>query len=303
MKLHIKLAAILAIAITSGAAHAQALTVATGDPAGTYSRMFKELNARCGQSIALTEQSSKGSMDNIDSIEGNQVNGAFVQTDVLVWRAQNEDLSGVKTLVALAPEEIHVIARADGKTEGGIFGIGAKRRMFNSVVDLAGQKVGAVGGSIISAKVIALKANIPYTVVEFPDNKTALNALQHGDIDGVVAVGGSPLKVVSDLDASYKLLSFPKNVLENVNILKVYRPTKVSYPRMNAVGIPTLSTDALFVTRDYKTPQYAKGLVSLRQCLYAHLQELRETTGTHPKWQLVSADNRGKWGWYAPDVK
>lgn len=303
MQLHIKIAALLGIAIASSVAHAQALTVATGDPVGTYSRMFKELNARCGQSITLSEQSSKGSMDNIDAIEGNQVNAAFVQTDVLVWRAQSEDLSGVKTLVALAPEEIHVIARSDGKTEGGILGFGAKRRIFNQVTDLAGQKVGAVGGSIVSAKVIALKAGIPYTVVEFPDNKAALGALQRGEVDGVVAVGGSPLKVVSDLDASYKLLAFPKSVLENANILKVYRPTKVSYPRMNAVGVPTLSTDALFITRDYKTPQYAKGLVSLRQCLYTHLQELRETTGTHPKWQLVSADNHGKWGWYAPDVK
>lgn len=303
MKLHIKLAVVLGIAVTSSVAYSQALTVATGDPVGTYSRMFKELNVRCGQNIALTEQNTKGSMDNIDAIEGNQVNGAFVQTDVLVWRAQNEDLSGVKTLVALAPEEIHVIARADGKTEGGIFGIGAKRRIFNSVADLAGQKVGAVGGSIISAKVIALKANIPYTVVEFPDNKSALNALQRGDIDGVVAVGGSPLKVVSDLDASYKLLFFPKSVLDNTNIQKVYRATKVSYPRMNAVGVPTLSTDALFITRDYKTQQYAKGLASLRQCLYAHLQDLRETTGTHPKWQLVSADNHGKWAWYTPDGK
>jgi len=289
------------VACINQAALAQQVKVATGDPKGTYSRMFRELNEHCGSAIPMVEVSTGGSMANIDALEGNQVNAALVQTDVLVYRSNAEDFSGVKTLVALAPEEVHIIALSKGVSSGGFIGFGEKHRVFNTVSDLNGATVGAAGGSVITAKVISAQAGIPMNVVAYPDNGAALEALRNGQVSAVVAVGGAPLGMVAGLDATFKLLEVPPAM--QAKLASVYKLAKVSYPRMNAVGVPTLSIDALFVTRDYKTPVYARGLLQVRQCLYSHLQELAETTGTHPKWQQVSAVNKGKWPFYEPEVK
>lgn len=294
------LASIVAAVVLTAhpAAHAQQLKVATGDPKGTYSRLFRELNARCGDAIEMAEVNTNGSMANIDALEGNQVNAALVQTDVLVYRGGAEDLSGVKTLVALAPEEVHIIVQSEPRR--GLFGFG-KKAAASTLSDLKDAKVGAAGGSVITAKVIAAQSGIHLDVVPYKDNAAALDALRAGDVDAVVAVGGAPLGVVSELDPAFRLVTVPPAM--QTKLASVYRPAKVSYPRMNALGIPTLAIDALFVTRDYKTPTYARGLLKVRQCLYSHLQELAETTGTHPKWQQVSATNKGKWPFYEPESK
>jgi len=45
-------------------------------------------------------------------------------------------------------------------------------------------------------------------------------------------------------------------------------------------------------------------LGALRGCILDHVDELKETTGTHPKWQAVDPANHGKWAWYVlPETK
>ncbi len=76
----------IALAALSFAASAQQLQVSTGSPTGTYSSMFKQLSAKCGNTVALIEQNSTGSGENVDRLVGNSVNAAFVQSDVLYLR-------------------------------------------------------------------------------------------------------------------------------------------------------------------------------------------------------------------------
>jgi TRAP-type uncharacterized transport system substrate-binding protein len=286
----------LAIGLSVGA-QAQQLKVATGGATGTYSAMLKQASQLCGTSIALTEQNTSGSMENINLLVGNQVNAAFVQTDVLYFRARTEDLGGVKTLVALHPEEVHVLALAESLIkEGGVVGIGAKPIQLATVKDLAGRRVGAVGGSAITAQVIRLQAEIGFNVVEFPDNKALINGLQSGAADAGVLVGGAPLGAISELKGGWKLLPFPEDV---VNRLKsVYRPARLNYAGIGQMGVNTIATDALFVTREYKTAKFVDALGKFRGCLLAGLDELKESTGMHPKWQAVDPTNKGKWPYY-----
>lgn len=281
------------MAITTFSAHAQSLVVATGSPGNTYSTMFKELASECGSSIQLTEKTTSGSNENVDLLVGNKVNGAIVQTDVMFYRARTEDLSSIKTLIALHPEEVHFVASAVPKFVGGVLGIGGKETTLSQVSELAGKKVGAAGGSVVTAQLVRLQGEVPYTVTEYPSNKKAIEALAADKIDAVVLVGGQPLSDVANLGTTYKLLSINDNL---INKLKgVYRPAHLNYRTLGAAGIQTVATDALFVTRDYKSPKYVSGLKALRSCFATNLTDLQESIGKHPKWQQVKADNQGKW--------
>lgn len=291
--------ALTALAIAGCAAvGAQQLQVATGSASGTYSAMLKQASQLCGSQIALVEKNTSGSMENINLLTGNQVNAAFVQTDVLFFRARTEDLGNVKTLIALHPEEVHVLAPAVSLTkEGGVAGIGSKPIVINSVKDLGGRKVGAVGGSAITAQVIRLQAEIPFAVVEYADNKALVAAIQSGEVEAGVFVGGAPLGAVADLKGDgWKLLPFSEDTVTKLK--SVYRPARLNYAGIRQMGVQTIATDALFVTREYKTAKFVDGLSKFRTCLLAGLDDLKETTGMHPKWQLVDANNKGKWPYY-----
>lgn len=291
-----KTIAALVLALSAFMAQAQTLKVATGQ-AGTYSAMFKEINGACANAIPLVEQATSGSIENLNALVGNQVNGAFVQTDVLYYRARSENLDGIKTLIALHPEEVHFVALSTAKsTTGGVMGIGSKPIVFHSIADLKDRKIAAAGGSVVTAQVIRLQSEIPYQVIEAKTTDAAIKLLDEGQVDAVVAVGGAPLASVDKLGAGYKIL--PINGPTAAKLKDVYRLARLTYSKMGASGVPTVATDALFVTREYKTARFVEGLSRLRSCILTNLDELKETTGTHPKWQAVDAANKGKWAWY-----
>jgi TRAP-type uncharacterized transport system substrate-binding protein len=251
------------------------------------------------------EVPSKGSVDNMDKLLGNEVNAAIVQTDVLFFRARNEDLGGVKTLFALYPEEVHVItATVSPITEGGTLGIGKKPAVFNTVNDLQGRAVAAWGGSIVTAQVIRLQSEVNFTVMEVADFKSAKAALDAGQVAAIVMVGGQPMDDVKALNNHYKLVAFPEAVIGKLK--SVYVPAKLNYSGMGqgGSGVQSIATESLFVTRAYKTEKYVQSLAALRGCFKTNVPELQETTGMHKKWSAVNPDNTGKWSYYElPETK
>jgi TRAP-type uncharacterized transport system substrate-binding protein len=235
----------------------------------------------------------------MDRLLGNEVNAAIVQTDVLFFRARNEDLSGVKTLFALFPEEVHIItASVSPILEGGTIGFGKKPAQFNKVEDLAGRAVAAWGGSIVTAQVIRLQSEINFTVTEVADFKAAKAALDAGTVAAIVMVGGQPMADVQTLTNAYKLLPFSEATIGKLK--SVYVPAKLNYSGMGqgGSGVQSIATESLFVTRAYKTEKYVQSLGALRACFKANLPDLQETVGMHKKWAAVNADNNGKWQFY-----
>lgn len=288
----------LCLAFAAGAS-AQQLKVSTGGPKGTYAQMFRELAAKCSESgaVQLVEVESSGSVENIDRLVGNKVNAAIVQTDVIYLRSKSDDLGGVKTLFTLYPEEIHVIARSAPIKEGGIAGIGSHEVRLETVADLAGRTVAAAGGSVVTARVIQLLGEVSFQIVEMGSTDDALKALADGKVDAALAVGGAPLGSLERLGQGFKLLAINDRLAAKLG--SVYVPAKLSYGKMwQSTGIPTMATEAIFVTRDYKTKSFVDALARLRGCLAGHLDELKEETGMHPKWGSVNLANKGKWLWY-----
>lgn len=292
-----KLVLALVLAAASIGSFAQALKVSTGGSSGSYSRTFKELTAACSSDLQIAEVNSTGSMQNIDRIVGNEVSAAFVQTDVLHFRGRTEDLASVKTLVTLFPEQVHVVALTTPKIkEGGFAGVGAKQVTFNSLADLNGRVVAAGGGSYITAQVIRLQTEIAFNVAEVADNKAALEAVASGQAAAAVIVGAAPMDAIKALGKDFKLLNFSE--AEVGKLKNVYKPAVLNYSGMGAAGVKSVSTDALLVVREYKTPKFVDGLAKLRACFNAKVPELAETPGMHPAWSKVVIGAEAKWPTY-----
>ena len=300
MKLFSKIAILgAALALSVGAYAQTQLKVSTGSPTGTYSKMFKEFSSVCKDQIMQIEMPSHGSVENMDRLLGNEVNAAFVQTDVLFYRARNEDLSGIKTLFALYPEEVHIItATVSPILEGGTLGIGKKPAQINRLEDLAGRPVAAWGGSIVTAQVIRLQSEVNFTVAEVADFKSAKAALDSGQVAAIIMIGGQPMDDIKALNNAYKFVA-----LSDANVAKlksVYNPAKLNYSNMGqgGSGVQTVSSQALYVTRAYKTPKYVASLAELRGCFKTNLATMQEELGFHKKWAAVDADDTGKWSYY-----
>jgi TRAP-type uncharacterized transport system substrate-binding protein len=291
---------VLALLAMSWSVFAQTqLKVGTGGPTGTYHRIFAEFQQACKDQIMQIEVPSKGSVDNMDKLLDNSINAAIVQTDVLFYRARNEDLGGIKTLFSLYPEEIHVIAATVSPIqEGGTMGFGKKPIQVNNISDLAGRNVAAWGGSIITAQVIRLQSEISFNVAEVADFKSAKAALDSGQVAAIVMVGGQPMDDIKTLNNAYKLLPFPEAVMGKLK--SVYVPAKLNYSGMGqgGSGVQSIATESLFVTRAYKTDKYVQSLAALRGCFKANLPTLQEETGFHKKWASVNYENQGKWSYY-----
>lgn len=277
--------------------------VATGNSkaGSTYSAMYRELAKVCSSALTVSERETNGSPENIQLLTDNQVDGAIIQGDLASYIDQTDPqkIANVKTLFALAPEELHFIARADVKKEGGYgfgkFKVGGENIEFKTLDDLAGRKVGGVGGSILSGRVVAKQSGVAFQMVDAGNNDELKRMLLDGTFDAILVVGGAPHGLVKTLDTQFRLLPVSQ---ETAAKLKAYSPAKLSYANMNQAGVPTVQTQALFVSRTYRSPQRLNDLAKLRACFEREVPNLQDARGSHPKWQQVDIANKGKWTWY-----
>lgn len=291
---------------TFSQARADEFTLASGGKGGTYYLLTSQAIEACqNDNVTFLNQDTKGSVENVDLIVGNKVNGGLVQADVMFLNSQTRDLTRIKQLMAFHPEELHVLTLAESRQEGGV-GIGSmkfnkKTVEFNSIKDLAGRRLGAVGGSAVTAEVIKLLTGISFDIIPLDSNNEMLKGLGDGSIDAALAVGGQPLPWIDNLNKTYKLIPIPGDVA--IKLSKVYRPAVLNYSKLGARGVETVSTDAMLVAREYKGKATVAALSSLRSCLISKLDDIAEAKGNHPKWQEVRGDqdtkpeNRGKWPW------
>lgn len=295
-KLYAALTAAVLFACATPAPAQQTLIVTTGAEKGsTYTQMFSELRDACQSPVlSLRQVNSTGAVENMDRLVANKVNAGIVQTDIIWLRGKSDNLSNIKTLVTLHPEEVHLVVKASGWR-------GRPSDFFRtvqprSIEDLKGWKVAAGGGSFITARVISQLSKVEFDVVQAKDGNDAIGMVTNGEAQAALLVGGAPLGSLSGLDASYRLLPLTDDVIER--LAQVYVPAKVSYSNLNSSGVKTVATEALLVTQDYKSAGFTKSLTALRTCLAKSIDDLREGTGLHPKWKLVDVANRGKWPGY-----
>lgn len=294
---------ILALALglfSATALHADPLLVADNSSSGTYAAMVQQINQVCATDMSEIK-STGGAVGNLEALTSNQCQLALMHSDVIEYRGKSDTTlkDKYKTLVALYPEPIHFLVLARPVKIGGkeIMGhvLGGNDVVLQTVSQLAGLKVGAAGGGYISAKFIQGLGEVNYTVIKYDKGDQVMAALNSGEIQCAVFVGGAPLPNFKDLDSNYRLLNIG-DVAAKVSTL--YQPVTISYSNIQTDSVSTVAPRCLLVARVYKTPKFVAQLAAFRRSFFQHLDEIKETPGMHPAWQNVEKDEHGTWPYY-----
>lgn len=291
-------ASVLLGLLTPGVAFAASplfLDVATSPKGSTASDMFGNIGKVCKNASFLRQRQTTGSVESLELLLGNQVSLAFVQLDVLKARDQIEHdprARELKTLLPLNFDEIHLIARPP-VTKKNLFGQ-VSTSGVTRFSDLKGRRLGAWGGSVVTANVLRAKSGVAVTVVEYKTREETVAALAAGQVDAVLAVVGQPADWVKALNpAQYALV--PVDIAPAA-LNGFYRPATLRYAGLGQ-GVNTYAVQRILVTRDFKTPERRAALLSYQKCALSKLVELQETQGFHPKWSEVTFKEQD-WPWF-----
>lgn len=266
---------------SASAAPLTTLKVATSQNGSTAAAMFTDLGWVCTSSSWLQQRQTSGSTESLELLLGNQVSLAFVQLDVLKARQQIDRDPRVDRIRALLPlnfDEIHLLARVPQKTLLG------KVKGVRAFSELGGKRVGAWGGSVVTAQILRAKGGVDYQVVSLPGRDQALAALRAGQVDAVLAVVGQPadwVKTLSPQEFALLPLNIPAGRLNGF-----YHPARLVYGQFGA-AVNTYGVQRILATENFKLPERRRQLLAYQACAKRKLTELQETEGYHPKWRDV----------------
>jgi TRAP-type uncharacterized transport system substrate-binding protein len=287
-------------------AQTKQFTVAQGSVTGTYGVAFGELANACStESLPLVPAFPDGKGDgatNLASIVDGKAQAAFVRNDVIFFNGREGQLSYIKTLFTLWEETVHLVAAVQTSVSTKKWGVTMNDVVtLNTIYDLNGRRLGAVGANNVTANVIRSQTGINFEILPMVDAATAISALKAGQVDALIFTAGTPAPTVSKMGAGFKLLAIPPDAAKKLEM--VYRPATVTYTQLtNSMGVPTVKADSIFVTKVVNTETRVKQLAELRSCFLKRLGELKDDGSA--LWQNVDPQNRGKWAWYdLPEAK
>ncbi|MFS0784999.1 TAXI family TRAP transporter solute-binding subunit [Shouchella sp. 1P09AA] len=176
------------------------MNLLTGGTGGTYYPLGGEIANVLGDATetSIDAQSSNASADNLASLQSNEAEIAFTQTDVMSNAIEginsfDEPIDNISAIGSLYPETIQIVTTADSGIE--------------TVEDLEGQavSVGAPGsGTYVNAEQILEVAGLTMDDINAQhlsfDESTS--GLQDGNIDAAFITAGTPTGAVDGLSAT-----------------------------------------------------------------------------------------------------
>ncbi|MCC0018303.1 MAG: TAXI family TRAP transporter solute-binding subunit [Rhodobiaceae bacterium] len=262
--------------------------IMTGGPKGTYIKIGRDLaalGAECGRNLIVQE--SAGSLENLVAVKKRTFTQfGIVQSDVLeyvrTYANSDPDLAraivGVRSMFPLYNEEVHVLAKWDIATLGGL----ARRKVAVGVAD---------SGTYLTATLILDILQVPEVEKVLVGAVDALEMLKRGEIDAMFYVTGAPASLFSDpeIDGSrFHLLPINEKPL-----LATYNAAEIAggvYPfQPDSVGV--VAVKAVLMTFDYRKDKNdyhranCKAVSDFANILVSNLDRLRESG--HPKWKNV----------------
>lgn len=254
----------------------------SGGVSGTYIRIAADLADALdrGYDIRVLPIVGKGSVRNIeDLLLLRGIDIAVVQSDVLDFYQRAEILPGIEDklryITKLYNEEIHLLVRDD----------------IERVEDLEGRKVnfGTEGsGTFMTAGIVFDELGIGVDVTTYPEPE-ALEQLRRGQIQGLVFVGGQPLRLVGEVrpEDGLRLLPVPAGSIEGAYVEAAL--SHESYPALIAPGeeVPTVAVAAVMAAYNWPSqhPRYRK-VQNFVDAFFNAFEKLKQPP-YHPKWQQV----------------
>jgi uncharacterized protein len=205
-KLKTVLGAAVALALTMGTAAAQQqfFRIGTGGTAGTYypiggiiANAISEHGGMGVKGLVATAVASNGSLANVNSINGGQLESGFSQSDVAFWAYSGTGLfegkpkvESLRLIANLYPESIHIVARKDSG--------------IKTVADLKGKRVSLDepgSGTLVDARIILAAYGVSEKDLkpEYLKTGPAADRMKDGQLDAFFFVGGYPGGAISEL--------------------------------------------------------------------------------------------------------
>lgn len=291
--------------------HAQSLTVPvfTGSKTGSYYKFVDQASKVCSAEVRIQVVESGGSLANLDAIEANEAAVVVSQLDILDLYKKTKDMSNVKLLAPLFPEQVHFVTRSDvTKTEGGRsvlgFQFGGGKVQLNTAMDLAGKKVAAAGGSHKTAQVIMYLGGLPMNLMEVRTADMAIQGLLAGTYDAAILVGAQPLGTITAMGekmASLRLLPVPEELAAKLSAVYT-KGQPLVYRAMGAGGdnVRTIQVMSALVTQNYPKSAMGDAVFAFQQCLMREAATQATIPGNHPAWRnlrLTSGVNWDAWNY------
>lgn len=298
------LMAVLAMAQIAHAQDVQTLKIATGDPKGSNSQMFKTVVSLC-PNLVTEDTSTTGGADNINKLLMNQVDGGIAQADVVAFLAKTDsNVEKLRSLVTLNSNMLHIIASSSGfmvdPGKAGTLGFGKKAATYKTIStlkDLYGLPVAGFGSGQITARILSDRLNLNLTVIDVEDKDKGLEMVRSGQVAAMFALGGRPIPWIASIPANngsseFTLVGIPADTVKQLG--SPYEVKQLTYKNLGVFGFTTLAAKNELYVRDYKGAK-ASLLGQLRSCYETNLDNIKETTGSHPAWQDVDDLTTSSW--------
>ena len=216
---------------------------------------------------------------NLARLDALKVDLAFVSTEVLAEEAAKDASlhERLELVTRLAPQEVHILARAD----------------IGKLADLAGREVnfgpqGSASAITAAALFKALQIEVASSSLDFG---AAIERLKAGAISAVVFVGGKPSPVIGAVPPNSGIHLLPVSFGEA--LAANYLPTRLAgadYPNLIEPGgeVPTVATGlVLLAVTSAEGSGSAERVARFVETVFPRFAEL-QAEGRHPKWREVN---------------
>jgi TRAP transporter TAXI family solute receptor len=248
----------------------QLFTVGSGDIGGSYyaaaGALCANLNRNASGALRCSPEPTSGSLYNLTMLGEGELDFAFAQSD---WQqiayegggplARGAPMTGLRSVMALYPEMITVLARRDAGIAG--------------TADLLGKRID-IGqpGSGRNASLSRLLAALDIDRTDFADlaelpSASALDELCAGRIDASILIVGHPndtvTRVLTECDVELVPITGPL-VTEALTTMGELQPTTIpagSYPRLES-DVQTYAVIATIVTDVHADPAIVRSFVA-----------------------------------------
>ena len=169
--------------------------------------------------------------------------------------------------------------------------------MLNTVNDLNGWTVAAVGGSNYTAQMLKHPniGNAQFVLAkDVPNNVSALEGVLNGKYDAAILVTTQPAKVfdtpgIKENLPKLKMLPVPADLSDRIS--KFY-PGKASltYQAMGDGGmnVSTFQVMSVMLAANYSKGPYAEAIDHFRTCVVENASEIASRPRTSPAWRFIA---------------
>jgi TRAP-type uncharacterized transport system substrate-binding protein len=275
---------------TEALAPANALRIATGKKGKGYSKLYANINAVCGDKVALTEVETEGGLQNLTTLAANQADLGFAQLDTLQdMKGSDEAIGALQAVLPLNMNLLHIVGRAEGysyKTEkklGGLMGGDKVTLPVDKFSDLKGLPVAVVGSARKLGRELGRRFAMNLQFVDVETDEQALAKLMAGEVAALFSSSGWPSGPVQKLkrDSGLRLVQF------DLAVQPPYQYVKKNYENLDAFNQGFLAAPNLLVTRPFNASGVnGRAVATLQACIQRNLVNLQDGQ-FEPAWRDV----------------